>query len=43
LEPILEEGTESLPIMPKRMMFLIPAFISFLSYFFLYRYVSALN
>ncbi|WJX44572.1 hypothetical protein P8452_31528 [Trifolium repens] len=38
LEPILEEGTESLPIMPKRMMFLIPAFISFLSYFLLYRY-----
>jgi hypothetical protein len=43
LEPIVEEGTESLPIMPKRMMFLVPAFIYFLSYFLLYRYVSASN
>jgi hypothetical protein len=43
LEPIIEEGPESFQIVSKRMMFLVPTFISFVSYFLLYRYVSALN
>jgi len=41
LEPIIEEGAESLHIMPKRMLFLAPFFISFLSYILVY--VSASN
>ncbi|KAJ1402028.1 putative transmembrane protein [Sesbania bispinosa] len=42
LEPIIEEGPEGFQIvMPKRMLFLVPAFISFVSYFLLYSYVSA--
>ncbi|KAE9601078.1 hypothetical protein Lalb_Chr13g0293931 [Lupinus albus] len=43
LEPIIEEGSEWFHIMPKRMLFLVPAFISFVSYFFWYRYISALR
>jgi hypothetical protein len=43
LEPIIEEGPESFQIVSKRMMFVVPTFISFVSYFLLYRYVSALN
>ncbi|CAJ2629255.1 unnamed protein product [Trifolium pratense] len=45
LKPIIEEGTESYQIVvSKRMMFLVPTFISFVSYFLLYRYyVSALH
>lgn len=45
LEPIIEEGPADLGfpiVMPKRMLFLVPAFLSFVSYFLLYRsYVSA--
>ncbi|KAK7263572.1 hypothetical protein RJT34_31164 [Clitoria ternatea] len=43
LEPIIEEGSEGLQIVvPKRMLFLVPTFISFVSYFLMYRsYVSA--
>ncbi|KAK7399956.1 hypothetical protein VNO78_11154 [Psophocarpus tetragonolobus] len=37
LEPIIEEASDyGFQIMPKRMLFLVPAFISFLTYFFLY-------
>jgi len=43
LEPIIEEGPNNFQTMPKRMLFLVPAFISCVSYFLLYRYVSALN
>lgn len=43
LEPIVEEEPENFIVMPKRMMFLVPVFISFLSYFLLYRYVSVSN
>ncbi|CAJ1935677.1 unnamed protein product [Sphenostylis stenocarpa] len=36
LEPIIEEGSdEGFQIMPKRMMFLVPALFSFVSYYFL--------
>jgi len=36
LEPIIEEGSdEDFYTMPKRMMFLVPAFFSFLSYYIL--------
>ncbi|AES99192.2 transmembrane protein, putative [Medicago truncatula] len=42
LEPIIEEGPESFQIMPKRMLFLVPTFISCVSYFLLYRYVNGL-
>ncbi|RDX82766.1 hypothetical protein CR513_36400, partial [Mucuna pruriens] len=38
LEPIIEETSEDLHIMPKRMLFLLPAFISFLSYFLLHQH-----
>ncbi|AES90006.1 hypothetical protein MtrunA17_Chr4g0043201 [Medicago truncatula] len=44
LEPIIEEGAESLHInMPKKMLFLAPVFISFLSYILVVVYVSASN
>jgi len=43
LEPIIEEGAESLDIMPKRMLFLAPVFISFLSYILLVVCISASN
>ncbi|KAG5025039.1 hypothetical protein AAZX31_08G096500 [Glycine max] len=38
LEPIIEEGSDNiqgLQIMPKRMLFLVPALISFGTYYFL--------
>jgi len=36
LEPIIEEGSdEGFYIMPKRMMFLVPALFSFVTYYFL--------
>ncbi|KAK7284022.1 hypothetical protein RIF29_13773 [Crotalaria pallida] len=41
LEPIIEEGSERFQIVPKRMLFIVPAFISSVSYFLLYRYINA--
>ncbi|KAK7359450.1 hypothetical protein VNO77_01410 [Canavalia gladiata] len=42
LEPIIEEGSEVSfqCVMPKRMLFLVPAFISFVTYFLLYRSIG---
>ncbi|KAJ7968986.1 putative Transmembrane protein [Quillaja saponaria] len=38
LEPIIEEGSEfSFEVQGRRVLFLLPLFVSFFSYFFLYR------
>ena len=38
LEPIIEEGSnEGFKVLPKRVLFLLPILISFMSYFLLYK------
>ena len=40
LEPIIEEGYEKIEVvLPKRIMFLLPVILSFVSYFLLYRHM----
>lgn len=40
LETIVEEGSESFEILPKQVVFLLPVFLSFVSYFILHRLVD---
>ncbi|KAM0994616.1 hypothetical protein ACFX2I_010099 [Malus domestica] len=39
LETIVEEGSESFEILPKRVVFLLPVFFSLVSYLILYRQI----
>ncbi|KAH0995081.1 hypothetical protein GBA52_018945 [Prunus armeniaca] len=40
LETIVEEGSESFEILQKRVVFLLPVFLSFISYLIMYRQIA---